>query len=162
MNGLTSGLSLILLSGLAIMFHEESPKFALYILAISAVLAFFIRNYFIGKIFMGDQGSQLLGFLVGALACEQMLLRGSLESMIPTICLPLLLSIFFFPFIFDTILVVWIRKKEGRPWYVGDQSHLSHQLVKRGKSPFLAVFILLVFQSICFGLGILALYAFGI
>jgi UDP-GlcNAc:undecaprenyl-phosphate GlcNAc-1-phosphate transferase len=42
----------------------------------------------------------------------------------------------------DLVWVVWWRWEHGRPFYVGDTNHLSHQLVRRGWSPVSAVLTL--------------------
>jgi UDP-GlcNAc:undecaprenyl-phosphate GlcNAc-1-phosphate transferase len=57
--------------------------------------------------------------------------------------------------IVDTATVVFIRLREGRPIYVGDARHLSHQLVRLGFSQRKAV---LIIYLVTFSLGIGALF----
>jgi len=53
--------------------------------------------------------------------------------------------------ILDTLTVIVIRVREGRPIYVGDSRHLSHRLVSLGMKPPLAV---VTIYLLAFGLGL--------
>ncbi len=152
-NGLASGLSLVLLMGFGYLSWRSSGEVLFPFIVASAVFAFFIRNFFSGKIFMGDQGSQLLGYMTGVIAVE-FLLRSYLQwNELRLLKFLLLLTIFFFPFVLDTTLVVVIRWFKKRPLYIGDQNHLSHQLIRFGLSSSQATLLLIAFQMLFFLLG---------
>ena len=51
---------------------------------------------------------------------------------------PLLLAV---P-LYDTATVLWIRRREGRPLYVGDRRHVTHRLLQRGAGVWRAVMTL--------------------
>lgn len=88
-------------------------------------------------VFMGDSGSQVLGFTLGALS-----LAASWElagTTVATFVLPLL--VLAVPLL-DTTLVTVVRLLEGRPVYAGGRDHSSHRLVRRGLSEKQAVVLL--------------------
>jgi UDP-GlcNAc:undecaprenyl-phosphate GlcNAc-1-phosphate transferase len=92
--------------------------------------------------FLGDSGSQSLGFLLGAIA-----LASSWKVAAPslaTILLPVL--VLAIP-ILDTALVTVVRLLEGRPVYAGGRDHTSHRLVYRGLSERRALVLLAVIAA---------------
>jgi UDP-GlcNAc:undecaprenyl-phosphate GlcNAc-1-phosphate transferase len=95
--------------------------------------------------FMGDSGSQLLGFLLASLGLASSWKVAG--TTVATLLLPLL--ILAVP-ILDTTLVTVVRLLEGRPIYQGGRDHTSHRLVSRGVSDKRAVVLLAVVSA---GLG---------
>ena len=88
-------------------------------------------------VFMGDSGSQVLGFAVGALGlAASWTTAGSTAA---TLLLPIL--VLAVP-ILDTGLVTVVRLFEGRPITQGGRDHTSHRLVYRGLSDKRAVVLL--------------------
>ncbi len=100
---------------------------------IGACLGTFYFNSRPAFIFLGDSGSQLVGFTLAALgiAYNPMGYLPLASWYIPI----LLLGI---P-IFDTTLVVISRLRRGKPVYQGALDHTYHRLVARGVSPIRAV-----------------------
>ena len=90
-------------------------------------------------VFMGDSGSQVLGFTVGALGLDTAWTVAG--STFATILLPLL--ILAVP-ILDTSLVTIVRLLEGRPVSQGGRDHTSHRLVYQGLSDKRAVVLLAI------------------
>ena len=122
---------------------------------ISAALAgasagFLIFNYNPASIFMGDCGSNMLGFVLGIIAVLGVYTpEGSIREI--AILAPLLvLSI---PLI-DTVFVLNYRRKTGTSLFDADRNHLAHRLMRIGLSHSQAVKVLLVIAVL---LGILAL-----
>ena len=101
-------------------------------------------------VFMGDSGSQLLGFTVGALGLSTAWTVAG--STVATLLLPIL--ILAVP-ILDTGLVTVVRLLEGRPISQGGRDHTSHRLVYQGLSDKRAV-VLLAIVSGALGLTSLA------
>jgi UDP-GlcNAc:undecaprenyl-phosphate GlcNAc-1-phosphate transferase len=101
-------------------------------------------------VFMGDSGSQLLGFTVGALGLSTAWTVAG--STVATLLLPIL--ILAVP-ILDTTLVTVVRLLEGRPISQGGRDHTSHRLVYQGLSDKRAV-VLLAIVSGALGLTSLA------
>lgn len=102
------------------------------------------------KIFMGDGGSLVLGFLLAFLTVRTTYFAGA-SSDDPTtpariasgawygVFMPL--AVLAVP-IYDFISVVVIRLSQGRSPFVGDQQHLSHRLVHHGLSKPAAVAVI--------------------
>jgi UDP-GlcNAc:undecaprenyl-phosphate GlcNAc-1-phosphate transferase len=95
----------------------------------SASLGFLIFNFPPARVFMGDAGSLMLGFLLAALGLKLDLVgeQGFIKAAVPVLVLgvPLL----------DTFLVVLVRLRERRPVYVGGTDHSTHRLAALGLSP---------------------------
>ncbi len=51
--------------------------------------------------------------------------------------------------LYDLVTVLWIRVREGRSPFVGDQSHFSHRLVAMGMSRRRAVFTIWLVTATC-------------
>ena len=122
---------------------------------ISAALAgasagFLIFNYNPASIFMGDCGSNMLGFVLGIIAVLGVYTpEGSIREI--AVLAPLLvLSI---PLV-DTVFVLNYRRKIGKPLFCADRNHLAHRLMRLGLSHSQAVIVLLVIAIL---MGILAL-----
>jgi UDP-GlcNAc:undecaprenyl-phosphate/decaprenyl-phosphate GlcNAc-1-phosphate transferase len=105
--------------------------------------------------FMGDSGSQMLGFLLASLGLASSWKAAS--TTVATLLLPLL--ILAVP-ILDTTLVTVVRLLEGRPVYRGGRDHTSHRLVSRGLSDTRAV-VLLALISAALGATSLAYAVIG-
>src|SRR5919205_65369 len=105
--------------------------------------------------FMGDSGSQVLGFALAALG-----LTASWKvagTTVATLLLPIL--VLAVP-ILDTTLVTIVRLLDGRPVYRGGRDHTSHRLVYHGLSEKRAVALLAV-VSIALGTTSLAYEVLG-
>ena len=135
MDGLAASLAAIACVFFAIdarMINENRASFILALalgLACAGFLPFNVRPRGPALIFMGDAGSQVLGFVLGSLA-----LLSSYEvagTTVVTLALPLL--ILAVP-ILDTALVTVVRLLEGRPVHQGGRDHTSHRLVYQGLS----------------------------
>lgn len=102
------------------------------------------------RYFMGDSGSQFLGFVLAALgiAYNPVGFDPFASWYVPI----LLMAV---P-IFDTVLIVFSRLRRGRPVYRGAHDHTYHRLVKLGMSPNRAV---VTMQTSALLLGTLAFIA---
>jgi UDP-GlcNAc:undecaprenyl-phosphate/decaprenyl-phosphate GlcNAc-1-phosphate transferase len=143
MDGLAATLAAIACGYLAIDAGTEHPsRLALVIalgvgLACAGFLPFNLRPAKPAAVFMGDSGSQVLGFALGALSLATSWKVA--QSTVATLMLPLL--ILAIP-ILDTTLVTITRLLEGRPVHQGGRDHTSHRLVYRGLSEKRAVVLL--------------------
>src|SRR5581483_10231451 len=97
------------------------------------------------SVFMGDSGSQVLGFALGSLGLASSWTVAG--STVATLVLPLL--VLAVP-ILDTTLVTVVRLLEGRPVTQGGRDHTSHRLVYEGLSDKRAVVMLAIVSA---GLG---------
>jgi UDP-GlcNAc:undecaprenyl-phosphate GlcNAc-1-phosphate transferase len=129
----------------ALTVHENDAVLALALalaLACAGFLPFNLRPKRSAAVFMGDSGSQVLGFALAALG-----LTASWKvagTTVATLLLPVL--VLAVP-ILDTTLVTVVRLLDGRPVYQGGRDHTSHRLVYHGLSERRAVVLLAVISA---------------
>ncbi len=167
MDGLSAGVGVVacLLFACALQLVRQWFVAAQFALLAGALLGFLVFNYLPrggARVFMGDGGSQPLGLLLAALAVRGVYVDPSdpayaLGGHWYGVLAPLL--ILAIP-IYDLLATSWIRIREGRNPFVGDQRHLSHRLVARGFSPRAAVALIWALAAVVgiggVGLGSLA------
>ncbi|MFY0406304.1 MraY family glycosyltransferase [Solicola sp. PLA-1-18] len=125
------------------------------------------HNFFPARMFIGDSGSMLLGFV---LACSAISLTGQFSaasvtqdaqaSLLPTL-LPLVLpfTILLIPFL-DLLLAVVRRTRAGRSPFSPDKMHLHHRLLEIGHSHRRAVVVMYAIAAlVAFGSVVVSLYA---
>ncbi|MGH7409430.1 MAG: glycosyltransferase family 4 protein [Candidatus Methylomirabilales bacterium] len=133
MDGLSAGVAAISAGTFALLAAryaelgpEQLPTAVAGAAIAGACLGFLRHNLYHASIFMGDAGSQTLGFLLAGLAAY-----GSWRS--PTLPTSLLIPFLVLAYpIFDTSLVILLRWRQGRPITVGGRDHSSHRLVRLG------------------------------
>lgn len=137
MDGLTAGTAAIASACFlaAALLHQQWFVGACLALLVGACAGFLVLNFPPAKIFMGDSGSLVIGFLLGFLtirttfvpeAAPGMPARGWYGLFMP-------LCVLAVP-IYDFVSVVAIRLSQKRSPFVGDLQHLSHRLVGMGLS----------------------------
>ena len=137
MNGLCSGVGLI---G-AWFFGLSAAADGQYLVAIvafvtsGALLGFLPQNFPKASAFLGDAGSHLVGFLLAVLAILPHFYTPQNQRTWAVLRPLLILAI---P-LADLVFVVILRWRMGKPFYIGDNNHFSHQLVRRGLNPLQAV-----------------------
>jgi UDP-GlcNAc:undecaprenyl-phosphate/decaprenyl-phosphate GlcNAc-1-phosphate transferase len=143
MDGLAATLAAIAFGFFAIDAVTVHPSHAVLALALTGAFAclgflpFNLRLRSKALVFMGDSGSQVLGFFLAALG-----LTASWKvagTTVATFLLPIL--VLAVP-ILDTTLVTIVRLLEGRPVSQGGRDHSSHRLVRFGLSEKHAVLLL--------------------
>jgi UDP-GlcNAc:undecaprenyl-phosphate/decaprenyl-phosphate GlcNAc-1-phosphate transferase len=143
MDGLATTLAAIAFAFFAIDAVSVHPSDTILVLALAGALAcagflpFNLRPHGKALVFMGDSGSQVLGFTLAALGLSASWKVAG--TTIATFLLPIL--VLAVP-ILDTTLVTIVRLLEGRPVYQGGRDHSSHRLVRFGLSEKHAVFLL--------------------
>jgi UDP-GlcNAc:undecaprenyl-phosphate/decaprenyl-phosphate GlcNAc-1-phosphate transferase len=100
-----------------------------------ACLGFLRHNFYPARIFMGDSGALLLGFVLATESVQGLLKTATLATLV----LPLL--VLAIP-ILDTSFVVAKRLKYRRPVWLADRTHLHHRFVDIGFSQRRAVIYL--------------------
>ena len=124
----------------AVTIHPSHVALALAIAIAAACAGFLPFNLRPGRpaaVYMGDSGSQLLGFALAALGLSSSWKVAG--TTVATLILPVL--ILAVP-ILDTGLVTVLRLLEGRPVTQGGRDHSSHRLVRYGLSEKHAVLLL--------------------
>ena len=126
LDGLAGGitlLSFLLIGYLAFAIHHEIIAL-LCCTAAGAIFGFLRFNTYPASLFMGDSGSQLLGFLAITLSLHITQVNAPLSPLLPLIILG-------FP-ILDTMTVMAQRISEGRSPFKADKNHLHHRLLGLG------------------------------
>jgi UDP-GlcNAc:undecaprenyl-phosphate/decaprenyl-phosphate GlcNAc-1-phosphate transferase len=140
MDGLSAGVAAICATALMLCAIAVEQWFvaATVALFIGATLGFLFFNFPPAKIFMGDSGSLVLGFVLAVLTVRTTYLpagesfaSGWFAVLVPVIVLALPL--------YDLLVVSAIRISNGKSPFVGDTNHFSHRLVRRGMSKRTAV-----------------------
>jgi len=125
LNGLASLVAIIILLSLAFVAHKvDDPIITNITLIFSAAISgFFIWNYPFGKIFLGDGGAYLIGFLVAELSILLVIRNPEVSIWFPFVLV-------FYP-IFETIHTIYRRFFVIKiSLVVPDTKHL-HQLINR-------------------------------
>ncbi len=138
--------------------HEPRLVLVVAVALGASVLGFLPFNLRPGKsalAWMGDSGSQVIGFTLASLGLASSYTVAS--STVATLVLPVL--VLAVP-ILDTTLVTIVRLLEGRPVSQGGRDHSSHRLVSLGVSETGAV-VLLALVSAALGATSLAYEAFA-
>ena len=129
MDGLAAGICAIAGSTFAVIALSLGNPEAAILSAIVAGACFgFLRhNFYPARIFMGDSGALLLGFILATLSVEGLLKTAA------TVALFFPLIVLAVPIV-DTSFVLAKRLKHGRPLYEADRTHLHHRFANIGFS----------------------------
>jgi UDP-GlcNAc:undecaprenyl-phosphate GlcNAc-1-phosphate transferase len=130
-DGQTSTIALCICAGLG--FVGGQPDNTSLILFFST-LGFLAFNFPPAKIYLGDAGSNFLGFV---LAAKAMLVNPTNSSLAYPLAM---LFIFSLP-LTDTVTAIFRRKKNNRGIMEGDQDHIHHKLLKIGLNKRQTLFI---------------------
>lgn len=151
LDGLACGIGLIsslTLFGVALMSSRDMAVLLTVILS-GACIGFLPYNFNPASIFMGDTGSQFLGFILAAISIQGALKSAAaLAAAVPILALGL-------P-IYDTLFSMVRRKINNRPIMEADRGHLHHRLMDMGFSQKQVVIIMYCLSGI---LGLTSLLA---
>lgn len=149
-DGLASGIGILTSMVFGIWFWITGNK-GYTILSFSFVgtlAAFFYFNVFDkkNKIFLGDTGSLLLGFIISVMTCRflqfELLVKGAAHiDSAPTVAFGILIV----P-LFDSLRVFVLRIKAGKSPFKADRQHLHHYLLRIGCNHKQATAILISFN----------------
>jgi UDP-GlcNAc:undecaprenyl-phosphate/decaprenyl-phosphate GlcNAc-1-phosphate transferase len=155
LDGLAAGISAIsaLCIGYVSYIHGQYiPTLAMMVIA-GAALGFLPYNFHPAKIFMGDSGSELLGFSIAAVS----ILGTAKSATIVVVIIPAL--VLGLP-IFDTLMAIVRRVAKHQSIGTADREHLHHRIMKAGFGQRRSVMILYCISGI---MGIVAvLYSRGL
>ncbi len=162
MDGLAASVGLIaalLFASAQVMVHSLFVP-AVLLVMVGALAGFLVWNRPPARLFMGDAGSNFIGFMLGSLTVAGTFTRPG-EGFSPySVLSPLLVMAV--P-LYDTFSVIMIRIREGRSPFQADRRHFSHRLVERGLTAPQAV-MTIDLVTLAGGLGALLLpylWAFG-
>nr|WP_240541119.1 MraY family glycosyltransferase [Bifidobacterium colobi] len=154
LDGLASGI--VAIGGIAFALYSYiiarySPSYAslatlIDVMMVGVCVGFILHNWHPAKLFMGDSGSMLLGYLI---TCASIVMTGRLDpasihaSIYLPVFMPILLPILvlFLP-VLDMCLAIVRRLAKGQSPMHPDRMHLHHRMLKIGHSVRGAVLIL--------------------
>jgi UDP-GlcNAc:undecaprenyl-phosphate GlcNAc-1-phosphate transferase len=130
--------------GLIAVFAYMQANFTVLMVALASLgglLGFLRFNTYPARIFMGDTGSQFLGYIA---ACLALLVTQAETATISPLVPILVLGL---P-ILDTIMVMALRVYAGRSPFSPDNNHLHHRFVKLGFRHYEAVAVIYLLQML--------------
>ncbi len=152
LDGLAASLGLFILTAFAIIFFTNGKYFdcSLACAGLSSLFAFWIYNRPPARIFMGDGGSLVIGFIIACCAIRacgmQIQPAGAINPVF-------ILCILAYPSI-DTLRVFAVRILSGKSPFSADRNHIHHLLIDKdfnhGWASFFAVMYCAVLTLICF------------
>lgn len=169
LDGLASGIVMISICLLSIMYYKATNSFSILVFTIpliGSILGFLKYNTYPASVFMGDGGSNWLGFMIGVML---IIVSGGLTLASPTNGIGFMshfrpISNWPVPFIsallclavpvVDTAAVIVLRWKNGLSPMTADKRHFHHTLLKYGLSHSESV---IAIYFIAFGIGVAGL-----
>ena len=147
-DGLAGGLGFMSLVTLGIFLTiSKDLNYAMIAFAFAgALLGFLYFNFNPARIFMGDTGSLVLGFVIAVL-CVQLMKINSIHStpVVPNIYV-FTLGIVMIP-VFDTLRVFGTRIWNGRSPFSADKTHIHHLITNKGFTHGFAARLICVFHG---------------
>jgi len=146
LDGLAAGSSLIIFSCIAYLAYTVAGQVEnLFIMLLStamvgAIIGFLRYNTYPATVFMGDTGSQLLGFLAVTLTLDLTQNNVAFNSFLPLLLIG-------FP-VLDTLTVMVERIVNGRSPFKADKNHFHHKLIRLGLFHTEAVMVIYVITTL--------------
>jgi UDP-GlcNAc:undecaprenyl-phosphate GlcNAc-1-phosphate transferase len=152
LDGLAGGISLLSFCCIGYLAYLQGNSVVILLsLSLAGAIFGFLRfNTHPASLFMGDTGSQLLGFSAVVLSIKITQGNTPLSPILPLIILG-------FP-VLDTLTVMVERIGQGRSPFSPDKNHFHHRLIRLGLYHNEAVFTIYVIQAIMFVSAILFKY----
>jgi UDP-GlcNAc:undecaprenyl-phosphate/decaprenyl-phosphate GlcNAc-1-phosphate transferase len=143
-DGLATTVGIILSITISILAALTGHALEAHLAAIFAasLLGFLVFNWPPAKIFLGDAGSMLIGFTLGALAIRASVKGAATAALVaPTVmwAIP----------IFDVSMAILRRKLTGQSLYATDRGHLHHVLQRNGWGRLGTVLVIGTLSAIC-------------
>ncbi len=154
LDGLAGGVGLMLMALLIFLGMEKGFAFAI-ILAIGmagAIVGFLFHNFPPAKVYMGDSGAYLIGYVIAALSLvnsEKGTIVAALIAPVLALALP----------ITDVAFAMLRRGLKGLPLFRPDRGHIHHRLIRSGLSHRNTVLVLYAI-SLCALVGGLMAFAY--
>lgn len=155
-NGLAGGVgSLICVSFGTFFFVNGNYDWAIIAFSMVGALIGFLRfNVFLGRIFMGDTGSIILGYIVSALTIKFLVDGNDSEIFFSVNCPPVVAFAALIIPLFDTLRVFTLRLFQGKSPFYPDKNHVHHRLLLLGFSHVKASTILVLINLVFVVLGV--------
>ncbi len=142
LDGLCGSFSISTIITLGILYTLTGNPEAIFCFILAAsVFGFLCFNWPPAKLFMGDAGSQFLGFMISVFPLFDS------SNIFEHNKLLIMIVITAFP-VFDTIAAIWRRLRDKKPIMSPDRSHLHHKLLNMGYSKKSALYLLCFLQTL--------------
>ena len=152
LDGLCGSFSISTIITLGILYSlSGNPEAILCYILAASVFGFICFNWPPAKLFMGDAGSQFLGFMISVFPLFD---SGSVFEYNKFL---IMIVITAFP-VFDTIAAIWRRIRDKRPIMSPDRSHLHHKLLNMGYSKNSALYLMCFLQVLLCGSVIISYF----
>ena len=138
-DGLSASVSIVIMLIFFIIGIEQQDALLIFLSStfISVLLAFLLFNWHPAKIFMGDSGSLVLGFVISILAIESLHYVEPISTLF-FLALPLL----------DILTVMIRRKQRHKPIFSADKMHVHHFIVNMKRDVGYVVYLLAGMQMV--------------
>lgn len=138
MDGLSAGVAAICAAALLGAAASMGQLFvsAWLCVILGALAGFLPYNFPPARVFMGDAGSLVIGFLLGVVSCLTTYVRPGQTYYAYGVFVPVVVMAV--P-LYDMVSVIALRIRDRQSPMVGDRRHFSHRLVRRGMQPRTAV-----------------------
>jgi len=147
-DGLAGGLGFMSLVTLGIFLTiSKDLNYAMIAFALAgALLGFLYFNFNPARIFMGDTGSLMLGFIIAVLCVQLMKVNAIHPSPVVPNIYVFTLGIVMIP-VFDTLRVFGTRIWKGRSPFSADKTHIHHLITNKGFTHGFAARLICVFHG---------------
>jgi len=154
-DGLAGGLGFmsLLTLGLFLTMNGDANTALIAFALAGGILAFLYFNLNPARIFMGDTGSLVLGFVTAVLCIRLMQVNAASLNPALTHAPVFVLGIVLIP-VFDTLRVFTVRTWRGGSPFIADKTHIHHLLTNQGYSHGFSA------KVICFFHGLILMQAF--
>lgn len=154
LDGLCGNLSITTIITLGILFSfSGNEETGLCFILAGSIFGFLCFNKPPAKLFMGDGGSQFLGFMIATIplyTSSDVFEHNKFIIMLVLTSIP----------VFDTIAAIWRRLRDRKPLMTGDRSHLHHKLLNLEYSK-KSVLVLITFIQILLCVSVIISYFLG-
>ena len=148
-DGLASGISVIAFVFFALVAHETGNynNMLVAMCGLGSLIPFMYFNMFSNKkIFLGDNGSLVLGVILGYLALDLLSVNiGTAVSLFGTHKILILMAVFSYPLV-DTLRVFVVRISRKRSPFAADKNHIHHHLLRLGLSHRKATLVVIIYS----------------
>ncbi|MBM83241.1 MAG: hypothetical protein CMJ78_21985 [Planctomycetaceae bacterium] len=147
----TIGSVVILTMTILTLRDERLGLAAIGFILFGSIVGFLIHNWPPAKIYLGDCGSLLIGFLIGAYSIESSLKTAAgITLVVPLVILGI-------P-IFDTAVAIIRRKLNGKGIGEADRGHIHHRLLDRGLTRAQSLSVILVLSVLTSASALLSVF----
>src|SRR5262249_54705501 len=123
-DGLVTGIAIVTFAAIGAIAPDVG---SIAFIAAGSCLGFLLLNAPPASIFLGNSGSQLIGFMLGALTLDSV---GSTPTWNRVASVPLLVAVF----LFEAAVLVVARRNRNLPWWHASDDHFSLRLQAAGWS----------------------------